>query len=721
MVEAPAEVVEVQGSQKAAPVSEPKGEPPVEPDTVIAKKAEELQGSVAEKTQVEEAPVKQLYDKFQNIELEQLDEQELGDFAEEAPKESIHKPAPSKRSENKSKGSGKNLEQYNLDLQGVSSPALLDRGPGLPGPSDVIPQPPSDFISPVKPGQKRLERGSNASRLQKQESQTQLNLRLMRSKDPRKPRVPIFKKPATLTGPTTPLPQPSFKQLMKMKREEQNLPTRLRQMHAKQLNQAEMQNQKLRYQLQQLQAKAELAARTHGQSRSHLSPPRLRSHSPQRTINPNKEALMPNLEPVVDEETILQEQLVQLDEQIAMKKTEMEKVRRRHDKLQAQVADLEEYQRQQKYKEKKLTALIMLSNSKIRKLEDANKKLNSIVNRQTNQFARMERRHQQAGSIGGSNQTGPKILRSKPEVPRLPLNVNADGDDLDAEALTNAAPEKRPHPLKIEDYGISKELQLEGFEDNPSSAATLEQISRLQDEIMQYKDKIAKKEEGVQRVTEKKDRTEQLWLKAHRKHKALLQAQRDADVKLKSSLQKDALGDSEGRAVDLLISSAEQERPDNNLSPSSARLAQIYEVDTQEERLGLQQSQPSNELSQAREEEPTFRGSPRQLPAKRTPAKSRSAQPSRKKPPTAPTPKLLDRKPLLVKTLKRPQTRQHIAFGKLIRPKSNDGALRLPAIGADSPRASPPTAQQTLAQKITKLRAHIEIVQRARLSTKQSQ
>lgn len=88
-----------------------------------------------------------------------------------------------------------------------------------------------------------------------------MNLKLLKSKEPRKPKVPVFKKPVVVTGPTAPLQRPSYKQLVRMEREEQHLPTRLRQMHAKQLNQAEMQNQKLRFQLERVRSRLERAQR----------------------------------------------------------------------------------------------------------------------------------------------------------------------------------------------------------------------------------------------------------------------------------------------------------------------------------------------------------------------------------------------------------------------------------------------------------------------------
>ena len=61
-----------------------KSEPPVDAGHDITKKDDELLRSVDKKVEQAEAPVKELYDKFQEIQLDRLeDDHELRDLAEE--------------------------------------------------------------------------------------------------------------------------------------------------------------------------------------------------------------------------------------------------------------------------------------------------------------------------------------------------------------------------------------------------------------------------------------------------------------------------------------------------------------------------------------------------------------------------------------------------------------------------------------------------------------
>lgn len=91
-----------------------------------------------------------------------------------------------------------------------------------------------------------------------------------------------------------------------------------------------------------------------------------------------------------------------------------------------------------------------------------------------------------------------------------------------------------------------------------------------------------------------------------------------------------------------------------------------------------------------------------------------------KRPPVAPTPKAVGQKSLLLRTLKRPQTKQ-IGFGKHIRPKSEPSKrLKARAPGGNSPDHAP-SPRLTLAQKIQKFRTHIAILKKARQSNRHTQ
>jgi len=207
----------------------------------------------------------------------------------------------------------------------------------------------------------------------------------------------------------------------------------------------------------------------------------------------------------------------------------MEKVRVKYEKMQGQVADLDEFQRRQRHREKKLAALVMCSDIDIKQQEEANKRLAALVNRQGNQFVRLEKRHQQfttAGSVEGATHA-PMRLKLKPTASKHLGLVTRLGQDEARRSVAGAGnndnnndPNNDDLPdgcsFKDGEFGvamaIAEEPKLElpvdpVIIDNPSSAATKKQINQLNEQIEQVKEKIAKKQEELAKVAMKKERT----------------------------------------------------------------------------------------------------------------------------------------------------------------------------------------------------------------------
>lgn len=74
---------------------------------------------------------------------------------------------------------------------------------------------------------------------------------------------------------------------------------------------------------------------------------------------------------------------------------------------------------------------------------------------------------------------------------------------------------------------------------------------------MRLQDRIITKEKTVQAVAEKAERTQQLWLRAHRKYKALLRTHRHIDGQVRALPPREAFGDSDARPVDLIIAAGD--------------------------------------------------------------------------------------------------------------------------------------------------------------------
>lgn len=193
------------------------------------------------------------------------------------------------------------------------------------------------------------------------------------------------------------------------------------------------------------------------------------------TTNVNQSPAYQTAEEDAEKRAELQRRVSQLNEQIVKKNLEMEKEKIRHEKMQLKLMNIAGYQLKQRDKEKRRTQELTVTEDEIKKLREMNKALQSQVNKQANQFVRLQKKDREQAGAGITPAT---TVSTRPRLSLTMKQESAARPGQDADPFTS---------LKLDDYSIMQNSRIEGgttVDVQNTQRAQLKKINELNEQIM---------------------------------------------------------------------------------------------------------------------------------------------------------------------------------------------------------------------------------------------
>ena len=172
-----------------------------------------------------------------------------------------------------------------------------------------------------------------------------------------------------------------------------------------------------------------------------------------------------------------EKRIQELEEQIASKNSELEKEKIKHEKMQVQIMNIAEFQFRKREKEKRRAHLVSVAEDEIKKLRETNKSLQSTINRQANQFVRLQKRDQQQAGAGITQTAAAGSARTRVSMPKSYDNVTRLGQDEDP--FASELGKMASSGLKLDDYASAQNTKYDGaaIDAQTSQKAQLKQIN----------------------------------------------------------------------------------------------------------------------------------------------------------------------------------------------------------------------------------------------------